>query len=306
MGRLVLAGFIAFVVTDTFAAVYSSEESWSALHYCKAAYCSTPALQNWTCGASCEFHGAFEMRRIYEQGFAGYYPPADQIVVAFRGTSSAADWVSNLVYTKVPYPNASCACKVHRGFLNEWQTISADVLADVNALVAAHPSAQVLVTGHSLAGAISMLAAVEIASITPNLLLYNFGAPRVGDSNWAAWFTSQLGGSTQFRITHKADPVVHLPPQSSGFLHAPQEVWYDNDDNISWVVCNGAATTEDAACANSVLIPAEIDDHLLYLGVCTECTCKGANVTSALSATTTPQFSVAFAVAALSLLLSWM
>jgi hypothetical protein len=275
MRNFVLAAALTWTA---WAATYNPGESWSALHYCKAAYCPSSTLQGWNCGPSCQFHGRFQLKGVYDnatiqsQGFSGYDPSADQIVVAFRGTSNIVNWISDLDFTKVPYPDADCGCEVHQGFLGEWASLAGDVLPDVSALVQEHPTAQVLVTGHSLGAAVSMLAAMDIFKITRKVSVYNFGEPRVGDSKWAAWAGSRLEQGVQFRVTHKADPVPHLPPESFGFLHCPHELWYDNDGNTTWSNCNDTVSEEDPKCSDSV-IPIGIEDHLLYLGICTECSC---------------------------------
>jgi hypothetical protein len=164
-------------------------------------------------------------------------------------------------------------CEVHRGFLQEWQSLSSGVLSDVQSMVSQY-GAPVFVTGHSLGAAVSILAAMDIiTSITADVTVYNFGEPRVGNPMFAAWAASQLQAGMQFRVTHQRDPVPHVPPEDFGFLHCPHELWYDNDGDTQYSNCNDSPTAEDPACSDSV-IPFGIDDHLLYLGICTECTCS--------------------------------
>ena len=42
---------------------------------------------------------------------------------------------------------------------------------------------------------------------------YNYGSPRVGDAKFTVWFNEAYGGTGHFkaRVTHKQDPVPHLP-----------------------------------------------------------------------------------------------
>jgi hypothetical protein len=151
------------------------------------------------------------------------------------------------------------------------------MLRDVQVLVNAHAGSPILVTGHSLGAAVSVHAAVDIMNkITgvSSLELYNFGDPRVGDPAFASWVTTILPDGKQFRVTHAADPVPHLPPMHFGFLHAPHELWYNNNGDASWSDCNDSPSAEDPNCSDST-IPIDISDHLLYLGICTDCTCSG-------------------------------
>jgi hypothetical protein len=202
-----------------------------------------------------------------------------QIVVGFRGTHNFENWIQDLTFGKVPYPNTKCSgCEVHHGFLEEWQSYSSQILSAVSGLLQSNPSAPIFVTGHSLGAAVSLLAALDIINIlgvpASQVTLYNFGEPRLGDPAFAAWASSVLNYGKQFRVTHKRDPVPHVPPEAFGFLHTPHELWYDNDGNTTWTDCADSATAEDPNCSDSVL-PIDVDDHLLYLGVCTECSCSG-------------------------------
>ncbi|RNE96141.1 lipase, partial [Trypanosoma rangeli] len=116
-------------------------------------------------------------------------------------------------------------------------------------LVGAHPRLPVLITGHSLGGAMAELAAAEFASrpyasgAVPRIELYTFGAPRVGNTEFANWIVALFcsGGHEVYRVTHMRDPVPHLPPMFMGFEHEPHEVWYDNAGSTSYRNCSDAA-----------------------------------------------------------------
>lgn len=94
----------------------------------------------------------------------------------------------------------------------------------ITQLKQAHSSAKIYVTGHSLGGALSLLAAPEIKKTFGHAdLTYAYGCPRVGNSNFAK-FIEEMNG---LRIIHYADIVVHLPPSNMGFNHGFNQVWYD-------------------------------------------------------------------------------
>jgi len=67
--------------------------------------------------------------------------------------------------------------KVHTGFQYAYNVVAATVLKQVKAQVAAYPSYKVIVTGHSLGGAVATFAAISIKSALPSttLKLYTFG-----------------------------------------------------------------------------------------------------------------------------------
>lgn len=283
----VVAAAIAAVLIATASAQdsYDPDLAMSSLYYCKSAYCSS-GLSSWSCDA-CSYHPNFQIQGVYTnssfdmQAFSGYDPDADQIVVAFRGSSNIKNWIADLTFSKVPYPNSACSgCEVHEGFLEVWQSVQTQVLPDVQALANAHPNSQILVTGHSLGAAVSVHAALNImlsTSFSGDLTNYNFGLPRDGNPAFAAWAASILPQGKVFRVTHSRDPVPHVPPMDFGFLHCPTERWYDNDGDTSYATCNDSPTAEDPNCSDSV-IPFGIDDHLLYLGICTECSCSSSDL----------------------------
>lgn len=263
------------------AAQYDSGVAMSALYYSKSAYCDASDVQGWTCDA-CSYNGQLANVSVYQntdcgsQGYVGYNTGTNQIIVAFRGTANIANWIKDLDFIKTTY--AACSgCEVHQGFYEVYQSMQQGILSSVQSLLQSNPGTAVFVTGHSLGAAVSLLAALDIQTQyqPSSLTLYNFGDPRVGNDAFAAWAASTLPDGKQYRVTHSADPVPHVPPMDFGFLHCPHEEWYDNDGDSSWSDCQDSATAEDPNCSDSVDFPIDIDDHLLYLGVCTECSCSG-------------------------------
>ena len=74
-----------------------------------------------------------------------------------------------------------------------------------------YPNAKLIVTGHSLGAAISIICLAEFASTGIHVdEFYNFGGPRVGDPEFASWLNRKYPGK-KYRVTHNADPAPHLP-----------------------------------------------------------------------------------------------
>lgn len=63
----------------------------------------------------------------------------------------------NFVKTKLDWCKD---CTVHAGFMNVWLSISEGIIAKVKELKASKSSAKILVTGHSLGGAVANLCAL--------------------------------------------------------------------------------------------------------------------------------------------------
>ena len=272
-----LCVLIALAAAAAAVSAYSESDAMFGLDFAKIAYCNSGDIRPWSCGA-CGLQPQFKLTRVYHnpammsQALSGYEPNTNRIVVAFRGTDNFENWITDLTFDKVAYTNQACSgCYVHSGFLAEWHGISTAVLADVNQLVQQYPSAQIFVTGHSLGAAVALLASLsivsEIALPSGSLAVYTMGEPRVGEANFVAWAVQTLPAGQQYRVTHMADPVPHVPPMNFNYLHVPQEIWYNNNGASAGVRCQGTAQAEDPACSDSVPVyDYTIDDHLFYLG----------------------------------------
>lgn len=159
------------------------------------------------------------------------------------------------------------------------------LLAAINSLRKQHGNAPIVLTGHSLGGAVATVAAMDLGVVQglPVAKLTTFGSPRcvpahgafmlphchspalprprsVGNDVFA--MTLRTGVQQSVRVTHNADIVPHVPPMSFGFHHVANEVWY-NEASTSYRVCDTSG--EDPSCSNSVALPVSTSDHGTYL-----------------------------------------
>ena len=73
-------------------------------------------------------------------------------------------------------------------------------------------------TGHSLGGALAVIAAAELQSRYNSVYsLYTFGQPRVGNDKFGQFMTGYI--PLTFRIVHYADEVPHVPQSILGYKH---------------------------------------------------------------------------------------
>ncbi|MFG0295915.1 MAG: Mbeg1-like protein [Maioricimonas sp. JB045] len=141
------------------------------------------------------------------EGFVAATPEA--VVVAFRGTQQTADWLINL---NVSWTNARYGA-VHRGFHDAFQSVRT-VLEE--ALAYAHADARpVLITGHSLGGALATIAAAEWHGRYPIAGIYTFGQPAVGFSAFRSHIAVRYR-HTFHRVVNDDDIVARVPP---GYRH---------------------------------------------------------------------------------------
>lgn len=160
-------------------------------------------------------------------GYVGLDPTNHLIVVAFRGSVSIENWLTNLDMKTVSTDICS-GCTAHAGFWQSWLDSRDAVLAAVKKLARSNPGYKVAATGHSLGGAIASLAAAQLRNDGYNVALYTFGAPRIGGSKLSSYITNQAGGN--YRVTHWNDPVPRVPTLLQGYVHISPE-YYINKPN---------------------------------------------------------------------------
>lgn len=192
-------------------------------------------------------------------GYVGYHKGINRIVVAWRGTIDARNWIEDFGFKKIPYIRCR-SCEVHAGFFASWESVANQTDKAVNGLLTKYPSAQIAVTGQSLGGALSTFAAIELQlKFNKVAELYNYGSPRVGNEHTAAFINLKL--PTRFRVVHNRDIVPHVPFEAMGFTHVSYEVLYD-EEMKSYKVCNESG--EDPSCSNRFDPDYSFPDHDIY------------------------------------------
>eukprot|EP00475_Leptophrys_vorax_P043490 TRINITY_DN838_c0_g1_i3.p1 TRINITY_DN838_c0_g1~~TRINITY_DN838_c0_g1_i3.p1 ORF type:complete len:198 (-),score=35.22 TRINITY_DN838_c0_g1_i3:117-710(-) len=189
-----------------------------------------------------------------------------KVVVAFRGTKgrSIQDWIDNARFTKQTAIFGGNSTSVHSGFLESYTRHRDAVYQAVMSLTNDYPGVPVVVTGHSLGGALAAICAMDVHYNfdVRDVYLINFGSPRVGDYAFSSLFQNGLKGRS-WRVTHDHDIVPHVPIEAMDFHHIGTEVWYTSDN--TYEICNGSG--EDPNCSNSNHINLSVADHMVYLGV---------------------------------------
>lgn len=124
------------------------------------------------------------------------------LVLAFRGTEkSLRDWKTDLRAKLVPARDELEPGLIHQGFQESYYAVE----ALVEEKLADFPGEPLYVTGHSLGGALAVVATRFIDDC--NLAAcYTFGSPRVGDLSLAKVFKTPI-----YRMVNAADAVPRLP-----------------------------------------------------------------------------------------------
>ena len=94
-----------------------------------------------------------------------------------------------------------------------------------------YPDTEIQFTGHSLGGALALLAFSRF--LDEHISLYTFGCPRVGDGPFRDRVISNPGMG-QFRFVNLNDAVTHVPIESLLYRHAPAQCYrIDENGNIN-------------------------------------------------------------------------
>jgi triacylglycerol lipase len=158
--------------------------------------------------------GGFQLAAVFNrddtQAFLAVNPK-QFAVLAFRGTTDLADWVTNLRAALAPLPGVP-GIRVHAGFLSAFECCRREILEAVDTHVP--PTLGLYITGHSLGGALAQIASAALDR--DNLAAcYTFGSPRVG----AAGFDRQVK-CPHYRVVNNWDLVPGVPtPWFTGYRH---------------------------------------------------------------------------------------
>eukprot|EP00434_Breviolum_minutum_P015786 symbB.v1.2.013908.t1/scaffold935.1/size150374/5 len=138
------------------------------------------------------------------------------IYLSFRGTVSQENMVTNLQAELVPLSLGNGTGFVHRGFQEAYLALRKDLLQKLDSLTIAQSDrlqpAAVLVraTGHSLGGALAMMACYDLSSCRGfRCECVTWGAPRLGDASFAQLFKEQK--IKLARMVNRFDVVPRLP-----------------------------------------------------------------------------------------------
>jgi hypothetical protein len=172
--------------------------------------------------------GPVQSRVFY--GFVAVGGTPQTAVVALRGTATTTEWWNDFLWDLVPFTRVSGGGNVAQGFCDIYNTFgtmtpgqqqstpapatfAADVAqAAIEGLAAEVDPADlpVVVTGHSLGGA---LATLLVADLTANTQLrpqvWTFASPNVGDATFAARYAAP--NRVSWRIYNQADVVPYFP-----------------------------------------------------------------------------------------------
>ena len=174
-----------------------------------------------------DFLGPEQSRVFYGYVAVGGNPTT--AVVALRGTESTMEWWDDFHWDLVPFTQIPAGGKVAQGFYDIYNSIGtmapgqestsapSAVAADVAQAATSGPAAGIdpaslplVVTGHSLGGALATLLVTDLSATTAlKPQAWTFASPKVGDATFAARYAAL--STVSWRIYNQVDVVPRFP-----------------------------------------------------------------------------------------------
>jgi len=204
------------------------------------------------------------------QGFVVRDDRRKEIVVVFRGTREPIDLITDIQFCLTPLLTRGVDgvgdSQVHSGFLRAYNLVADDVLDIVGEQRSGHSDYSIVVSGHSLGGAMASISALAIRAAHPSvpLKLYTYGQPRTGNPAFAALVEQKIGVDNIFRAVHTNDIVPTILVELLGYRHFGTEYWNFQDpaSPANTRKCTGA---EDPTCSRKTF-PGNLLVHPFYFG----------------------------------------
>ena len=148
--------------------------------------------------------------------------PDETIILCFQATKGvlgSIDWKCNFDFPSTVYKHQTSCMKIHRGYVKAWKSARDEIMGQMKVEMIKHPLYDVVVIGHSLGGAMALLAGEDIA----NYLVYGlrqrfalkpsvttFGAPKICANKATAQYMNDMCEVTQY--VNVSDPVPYVVP----------------------------------------------------------------------------------------------
>jgi hypothetical protein len=166
-------------------------------------------------------------------------------IVAFRGTANLVDFITDAKCwrTAVACPalrtphSDSRTPSVHSGF---WLALL-EIFEPLSEYLSGLAPRPLIVTGHSLGGALALLftyrwarSADALNALFPIAATYTFGQPRCGNRAFSNFYDAFHRAST-FRCVNEEDVVPRIPGLLAGYRHAGREVFFPFESSSFWI-----------------------------------------------------------------------
>ena len=168
------------------------------------------------------------------------------IFVVYRGTDNMKNVVTdaNLTMSKFPtFGQVFAGSKVHTGFVKSYYSSRLELLNLMRVLLEDpnNKDHNIIITGHSLGGALASIASLDMAATLgvvgisryKRLSSFTYGSPRVGNIKFAEAYNAIIPNT--FRIANTNDVIPKLPTRTNLFpyKHVGNYVRVDRDGPVN-------------------------------------------------------------------------
>lgn len=166
------------------------------------------------------------------------------------GTNNLDNLIADLLAPLSDCDNSLVSgCKLHTGFQYAWEDVEDTTRAALKKAVAAYPTYKIVMTGHSLGGAVATIGGAYLRASGYSIDIYSYGSPRVGNAAFVNFVDEQAGAN--YRVTHYNDPIPRYPAKLFGYRHTSPEFWLSTGSATTTAytaaqvkVCMGIANTD--------------------------------------------------------------
>ncbi len=184
----------------------------------------------------------FEEGELGPQGFIAGGP--EHIIISFRGTETNLVDMLTGTWAQPMSLADGVPGMVHGGFAATFHGLWPELKGKLALLRRDYPEAKVWITGHSMGGAMAVMAAATLTLVEkqPVQGVITFGAPVTGDAAFHEALDRALAGR-QWRCIHQLDFVtidpaalrlpVRMPSELTRFKHGGTAVYLNNDGTVA-------------------------------------------------------------------------
>ena len=179
-----------------------------------SALCSSYAYQNESTireilkgyNSPMQFDKFFQDKSTSTEAFIAINHDESKVILAFRGSQELRDYKTCANIKLVPFTGGQG--KVSSGFLKAWNNVKDQILLRLGQIITDPSKYTLVITGHSLGGAIATIASVDIFNyfkykyqkVPGQFIMVNFGAPIVGNKDFANMYNSLTSSGLSSRL----------------------------------------------------------------------------------------------------------
>ncbi|KAF1761146.1 hypothetical protein GCK72_009400 [Caenorhabditis remanei] len=210
------------------------------------------------------------------RGFTAYDVSQQALIISFRGshgddqTQQLFDGYANYGIQSYSGMGGKIFKVIYDSFMLLW---NGGMQQDLRTLKYKYPGFELWVNGHSLGGMLSWVASSYLVTSglykTENIKVIAMASPRMGDYDFAVWYTATFPYS--YHIVHRRDIIprmftVNPHDNTTALFHPRTEVWYNNFMNLNYTynICQEA---DGNYCSASVTDNLTMWDHIYYFNV---------------------------------------